>query len=788
MVTILNKKLFRDLINLKGQVLTIALVICSGMSVLISSVSTYQSLKHAQSKFYSDYHFADIFASLKLAPDYLATRISDIPGVSQVDTRIVKDVILDLPWLKEPSMGRFISLPDNGESILNKLYLKQGRWLEPTRKNEVLVNESFAQANRIKPGDYVVALLNGHRETLKVVGIVLSPEYVYAIRGEDLLPDNKHFGLFWMSRTALAAAFGMQQSFNDISLTLAPGASENLIRKTLEQIFYSYGLSVTYTRRDQISDRFVTNEIEQQRIIATYIPPIFLIVAAFLLNLVTGRLVNNQREQIAVLKAMGFNNTPIAIYYFKMVLVIVLLGATFGIVLGAWFGNLMTALYAEYFRFPEFKCYFSFLSAVISILVSFIAAGSGAMRAVYQIVKLAPAVAMRPPTPQTYKILQIEKFSFLANLSASAKMFYRYILRHLLRTIITSIGVALAMAIVILGLFWQDAIRFLINIQFLKSQQEDATVTFIQPLQNNVLIELKNLPGVINSEGYRVVPVKINSQHYTEQTSLFGIPEDATLKVLLDQNLKAIQIPAHALIISEGLAERLHAKIGDDIHIEILEGNRAKTVLNIQGIVKDYVGMFAYTNIIVVNKLLDEDKLINIAAITIDPKYIDLFYKEIKKIPKVSTITFKRSIIKTFEETFAKHILVFTSILASFAIVIAVSVVYNNARITLTERAWELATLRVLGFTNYEVSIILFYNIIFEMILAIPFGIIIGYGLAWSILQLMQTDWFKIPFVIEVSTYAISILVVLFSSLISFFIIQKQVKQFNLTSVLKVTE
>ena len=788
MVMTINKKLIRDLYKLKSEVITIALVVCSGIAVLISSVNTYQSLQNAQTKFYSDYQFADIFASLERAPKYLKKQISEISGVAQADTRIVEEVILDLPWLDEPAIGKFISMPDNRESSLNKLYLNEGRWLDPVRNNEVLVNEGFAKANGVKPGDSIIAILKGHKESLKIVGIVLSPEYIYAIRADELLPDNKHFGIFWMNEKALGSALGMEESFNDISLTLAPGASEKLVRSNLERIFLKYGLTLAYSRDDHISDRFVTNEIKQQRILALFIPPIFMLVAAFLLNLVTGRLINKQREQLAILKAIGYNSFSIALYYIKFVLVIIILGTIFGIGLGAWLGELMTQLYAEYFKFPVFKYVFSVNAALIGVFISFIAAASGVLRAVYHVINLAPAVAMRPPIPQTYKTIWVGKNKFVDSLSSSSKMSYRYIIRHPIRTLVTSFGIASAMSIVILGLFWNDAVRYMINTQFENSQREDASISFTQPLQDNVLNQINNIIGITDSEGYRVVPARISRQHYTEQTALFGIPKNAKLKVLLDDNLKKISIPAHGLVLSSALAGRLKIKTGNEVLIEILEANRAKINLKVHAIVNDYIGMFAYTDISLVNDLLNEDSLINYAAIMVDTKYKNKLYIEIKNIPKVSAITFKSSIIKSFEETFAKHLLVFTTILSSFAIIIAVSVVYNNAIITLAERAWELATLRVLGFRQSEVANLFLINIIFEVIIAIPFGIVLGFSLSWIILQLMQADWFIIPFIITTKTYAISVIVVLFASLISFFVIRRLVKKFDLTSVLKVVD
>ncbi|MCW8398960.1 ABC transporter permease [Legionella sp. PATHC038] len=788
MVTVLNKKLWRDVITLKSQIITIALVVCSGVSVLIASVNTYVSLKNAQQEFYSNYHFADVFASLKRAPNYLEKRITEISGVAQVETRIVEDVVLDLPWMPEPAVGRFISISDKHTSGLNQLFLRQGRLPDANRQDEILVNESFAKSHNLKPGDSIFALLNGYREKLKIVGIVLSPEYVYAIRGEDLLPDNRHFGVFWMSRKALSAAFGMEDAFNDINIKLAPNASEQYVMTQLERIFHSYGLTISYTRKDQISDRFVTNEIKQQKIIATYIPPVFLIVAAFLLNLVIGRMISKERGQIATLKALGYRDLAIAYHYIKIILVIIFIGALGGVSLGAWFGNLMTHLYTEYFIFPKFPYIFSYLAAIIGVLICFLAAMLGALRAIHQVISLMPAVAMKPPIPMMYRATMIEKIKFFSRLPSSVKMVYRYIFRHFLRTILTCVGIALAMAIVILGLFWQDAISYLINTQFIMAQREHAVVSFVNPINKIALMELNQIIGITNSEGYRIVPTRFTYQHRSELSSLFGISESAKLKVLLDKNLHRMTIPKHAVLISEGLAERLHLAVGDRLDIELLEGNKAKTQLKVQGIINDYVGMFAYIEIETLNRLLNEDWLINSAAITVDTKHVKNLYKEVKEIPKIGTITFKTSIIKTFEETFAKHILVFTTILASFAIIIAVSVVYNNASITLAERARELTTLQVLGFTQGEVSTLLFLNHLFEIILSTPLGLIIGYFLSWSILQLMQTDWFKIPFVIEPRTYIISIMVIFFSSLISFYIIQRKAGHLNLTSVLKVAD
>lgn len=788
MVGTVTKKLIRDLWSLKWQVFTIALVVCSGISVLIASVSTYDSLNRAQQNFYSHYHFSDIFVSLKRAPNSIQKRLQEVPGISLVDTRIVYDATLDIGDLSEPAIGRFISLSDNSEQKLNALYLKEGRWPQEDKSNEVVVNESFALANRLMPGDYLYALLNGHRQKLQIVGVVLSPEFVYAIKGDDILPDNKHFGIFWMPYKSLASVFTMQNAFNSIVISIAPQSNQNQIIDSLERILQPYGLISSYSQDEQISNRFVSNEIKQQKIIATFIPTLFISVAAFLLNIVIGRLVFKQRQQIATLKALGYENLTIGLYYLKFVLVIVFIGAIAGVLLGAWLGKQMTFLYAEYFRFPNYQYYLNPWIPIFGIGLSFLAASTGALNSILQVNILAPAIAMRPTIVGTYKAVKLEKSSFFKKMSISAKLIVRYFFRHPIRMLLTIIGIGLSMTMVILGLFWNDAINYIIKQQFQISQRENATLTFTEPLDYHVLLELRNIDGILAVEGYRMTAIKIKHLNMSDQIMLFGMPPDSKLKQVLNLNGTVIAPGPYQILLSKGLAEKLQVNVGQNVELEFLEQTRPKTQLKVTGLVDDYIGVAAYADIQLVNRILSEDRIINAAGILVDQTKTSKIYKALKELPKVTTVTFKSSIINAFKETFAKHILVFTTILASFAVVIAVGVVYNNTRITMAERNWELATLRVIGLTESEVSHILLGNIVVEFILAIPLGLLLGYEVTKGMLFLMQTDWFKIPFIIEPKTYALSVIVVIISGILSGFVAQREIKKLDLTIVLKVTD
>ncbi|MEO0490831.1 MAG: ABC transporter permease, partial [Cyanobacteria bacterium J06659_2] len=217
----LDQKLFRDLLHMRGQVLAIVLIVACGIASLVTMMSTYSSLKLTQTTYYDQYRFADVFVQLKRAPDSLISRFEAIPGVGTVRSRVVKDVTLSVEGLAAPATGRLISIPEQPTPMLNDLFIRTGRY--PEQGDEVLASEAFAKANHFEINDTVGAIINGRWQTLRIVGTALSPEYIYEIRGTELVPDNEHFGLLWMQQDALSTAFDMKGAFNDVSLKLMPG-------------------------------------------------------------------------------------------------------------------------------------------------------------------------------------------------------------------------------------------------------------------------------------------------------------------------------------------------------------------------------------------------------------------------------------------------------------------------------------------------------------------------------------------------------------------------------------
>ncbi|HET8760426.1 MAG TPA: ABC transporter permease, partial [Nitrospiria bacterium] len=713
----LDKKLLRDLWHTRSQVFTIALVVAGGMGAFIASFCTYDSLQWSRHVYYEVARFGEVFAGLKRAPAPLEARIAELPGVVEAETTVVFDVTLDLPGVKEPVIGRMIGLPNGAQPRMNRLAIRRGRFIEPGRHREVLVSEGFANARHIGPGDRLAAILNGKREELDIVGVVLSPEYVFATRGSSL-PDDRSFGVFWIDRERLASAFDMEGAFNSVVARLAPGAGESAVIADLDRLLEPYGAFGAYGRGDQISNRILSQEISQQRVWGTVLPAIFMAVAAFLVNVVLSRHVATQREAIAALKALGYSNVRIGAHYLAFVSVIVVIGSGLGLGVGWWLGRGMTRMYTEFFHFPHLIFRIQPWVPLLGAGISFVAAVGGALNTVRVVAALAPAEAMRPPSPAQYRRMLVERIGMERWLSPAARMVIRTLERRPFRAAFTSFGVACSVAIIISGTFWRDVVDYMIDVQFNAVEREDASVVLTDPREARVRHEIERLPGVSQVEGAREVPVRLRNGHRTYRTGIIGLSQGAQLRRLLDQDLVEVPLPGDGMLLTDRLATRLGLAPGDTVVVESLEGARITPEVIVVGVVADVFGMVGYMEINALNRLMGEGPSVSSIAVSVDRDRADELYSRLKERPRVATVTVKASALRTFEETSARNILFFTTVITVFAAAIAIGVVYNSARIALAERAWELASLRVLGFTRGEVSLFLLGELAIELVVA----------------------------------------------------------------------
>jgi putative ABC transport system permease protein len=782
----LDRKLARDLWRMRSQVITIALVVASGVGGFIASLSTYDSLHTLQISYYEQARFADVFARAKRAPLDVARSLRTIPGVAVADTTVSYDVLLDVPDVVEPVTGRIIALQDGGNPQLNRLTLVAGRWIALPASNEVLVNEAFARARRIAPGDRMLALLNGKRETLEIVGVVMSPEYIFGGRG--VLADEKTFGVFWMGRKRLAAAYNMEGAFNEVAVRLAHGASEDAVIEALDRVLEPYGSTGAHGRDEQFSHRALTQEINEQRVFGVVLPSIFLGVAVFLLNVVLTRQIGTQRSQIASLKALGYPDTLIGAHYLKFVLVIVALGIAIGVGVGAWLGRNMTHMYAAFFRFPSLDYRLEAWIPLTASAATLVGALLGGVQALLAVVQLPPAEAMRPPSPPSFRRTVLERLGYGHFYSSQTRMILRNMERLPLRAGLTAFAIACGVAILISGTWWRDAIDYLLDTEFRLRERQHVSVVFTDPVSTAALYELMHLPGVLKVEGERDVQARFRYGHRSHRSTLVGIPAGSEMRQLLDEHLKPVEVPPSGIVVNQRLAEKLRVKRGDDVWMEILQGKRSRKLVRVADIVPELTERRAYMDRDVLSRLAGEGDAYSSARIWVDQAQRAAFFAQVKQTPRIAAVAEVGPVIANFRATSGHFIFVFTGILTGFAAVIAVGVVYNHARIALAERAWELASLRVLGFTRGEVSTLLLGELALEILIALPLGWLVGYWLSYGIVQLIHTETFELPIIIAPRTYAYATLVTLLAGVVSALIVRRRIDTLDLTAVLKTRE
>jgi putative ABC transport system permease protein len=776
---------------MRGQALTIAVVVACGIASYVTLRSAYASLLWARDGYYASQRFAEVFAHSKRAPEALAARIEAIPGVAIAETRIVETVMIPLEDLSEPATGRLVSLPAGGTPRLNAPYLRRGRMVEAGRPDEALVLEAFADANGLEPGATVPVVLNGVRRNIRVVGIALSPEYVMAIggsAGQEFAPDARRFGVLWMDRDVIAPAFDMKGAFDDVTLRLQPGASKRAVVERLDTLLRPYGGFGAVDRTRQPSSFFVDNELKQLESYATIAPLIFLSVAAFLVNVVLGRVVHLQRPQIATLKALGYRGREIGVHYLSLVLVIVTLGALAGVAMGAWLGRGMLGLYRPYFHFPVFAYRLDASVVAIGVLISVGAAALGALAVIRRAARLPPAEAMQPEAPPSYKRSWLERLGVGRALGGSAMMVMREMSRRPIRTLLSCTGIAFGIAVVVVGGYSRDALDIIIDLQFEQAQREDMSVAFTEAIDASAARDLAHLPGVLRVEGQHAVPVRLRSGHHFRETALSGLPPGGQLRRVIEWPRRVVEVPAEGLLLGDALAKVLDVRVGDVVTVEVLEGDRRTRDVPVTALAHEMFGLTAYMAMPALHAMLGSEEVVSGVILTADPRFGEDIDARLKRMPRVAAVGRRRAVITRFREQSAESMTTTSLVLTLFGSAIAAAVVYNNARIALSMRSRDLASLRVLGFTRREISAVLLGELAAHVVLAIVPGLLLGKGLAIVMMSNVSQELYRMPTIVTGRTYVFAVAVTLVAALLSAVVVRRQLDRLDLVAVLKARE
>ncbi|GKY87169.1 ABC transporter permease [Sinisalibacter aestuarii] len=784
----LDKKLLRDIRRLWAQSLAIAAVLAAGVMVMVTMNGALRSLSETRDTYYERARFADVWSSAARAPMSLVPEIAAIEGVARVEARITENAILDLADLDAPGMGQIISIPASGEPEMNRLILREGRLPEPGHKNEVVVSEAFALAHDFHPGDGFSITLNGQKRPLTITGIALSPEFIYSIGPGSIMPDDMRFGILWMPEDVLAAAFNLSGAFNSVTLGVTRGTDLEQVKDELETLLKPYGGTGPYDREQQTSNAFLDGEIMGLELMVQFLPPIFLLITAFLVNMVLSRLITLEREQIGLLKALGYSAWEVSWHYLKLAMLIGAVGIAIGWATGYWATIAIAEIYGEFFHFP----YLVFIQYpavyALSAVTGTGAALFGAVFAVRRVVQLSPAVAMSPPAPTRFRKGLFDRLIGVVKPRQTTMMILRAIGRWPLRAAMTTLGISMSAAMIVAALFMLDSFDELLDVAFVQVNRQDAILEFALPRPETVLDDVENLPGVMLAEGAYSAPARLYHGPRTRTVAIEGRRDGAELARVFDGVSRTEVPPEDGIVLEARLANHLDARVGDVIEVEFLQHDETRHRVILTGTVQTFFGLGAYMDQQKLSAMLGQEPQVYMANVMIDEGQEDALFKAVKDAPAISGITLMTTVRQSFDETMAESANISVIIYSFVASLIAVGVVYNSARIQLSERARELASLRILGFTRGEVSYILLGELFLLTAAAIPLGLWLGYILAAGMVESFDSDLYSIPLLITQETYIRAAGVVAGASIASALLVRRRIDRMDLVAVMKTRE
>jgi putative ABC transport system permease protein len=778
-VSALWAKLRRDLWRARGQAMAIGVVVACAVASSTGSVATARALARSRDLYYARAAMPDVFADAERVPAPVAGRLAAIPGVAELETRAVGDARAS--WPGGAARIRLLSLAPGG-GRLGRLHVRDGRL---PGEREGAISEGFAEATGLRPGDRLSLIVNGRLQTITVSGVVLSPEYVYAIPPGGLLPDDRAFGLVWMPRDAVEAALDLQGAFDEVVFRLAPGARAEDVIDAVDAVLRQFGGLGAYGRDRLISNRFLSDEIRQLGNMATVLPAIFLGVATFLVSVALTRLVAAQRMQVGTLKALGYGDGAIGLHYAAYAGAIALGGAAAGVGLGHVFGVYMSRMYMSFYRFPLLDYRADPAAMLEASALALVASLAGAAGAVRRAVRLAPAEAMRPPAPGRYRPSLIERLGAGALVSLPARMSLRNLARRPLRAALGALGIASAVAVLVTGAFFTDSMDFMVRLAFERALQADATVTFTHPVARSAVRELSRLPGVLAVEPTRDVAAVLRRGPRSERVALSGVIRAPTLSALVGADGREVPVPPSGLVISSRLAALLDARPGDRVRVELLEGRRAAGELTVASTVDDVLGLSATVSLDALRRLAREGDVITGAHLSVDPSARREAARALDARPAVVGVSWRADTVESFRRTVASSLLAFAGVLVGFAVAIAGGVVYSVVRASFAERGRELATLRVIGFTRAEAWRALVGEVALQLAVALPLGALLGFGLAALSSHAFQSDLYRIPLVIERSTWIFALGVTAAAALLTSLVALRWIGRMELADALR---
>ena len=793
MVSVLDRKLLRELRASWLLLAAIVSIMAVGVACFVSMGAAYNNLTEAKRRYYRQCRMADFWIDLKKVPLAELDALAELPGVAEIRPRIGFFATVDLEDVEKPLNGLVLSLPDRREPVINDVALERGGYFTDRRENEVIVNETFAARHKLKPGDRIRLLLNNRRQELFIVGTAISSEFVYLLQPGSLAPDPEHFGVFYLKRTYAEDVFDFDGAANQVVGRLDPQVRENpgeLLGKA-ERLLSPYGVFSTTPLADQVSNKFLSLEIEGLKVFAVIMPCIFLAVAAMVLNVLLRRLAEQQRTVVGTLKALGYSDRQVFLHFLKFGLAVGLVGGLVGSVAGYWLAEGLTYMYRQFYEFPELVNRFYPGLLVISLLISLGCAILGSLQGTRAVLRLKPAEAMRPKPPKKGGAVLLERIGwFWSRLSSGWRMVIRGVIRSRMRTIVGVFAAAMGSAVLVNGFMMMDATKYLVDYQFKWILRSDIDLAFKDERSEDALLEAARLPGVDRAEPILNVSCTLINGPYQRKSGITGIAPGARLTVPRDLEAAPIPVPSTGLVMTRKLAEVLHLKQGDMVTILPIKGLRRRREAPVLRISDSFLGMAAYADIHYLSRLVHEELAVSGVQLAVDrdPAHIEALYRELKRMPALEAVSSRRDVIANLEKILVKQMGISITTFALFAGVIFFGSILNASLVSLSERQREVATLRVLGYGPWQIGSLLLRESMIVTLVGTLLGMPIGYLLSVLLSVAYDTELFRFPVVATPGTWIWTLLLAVVFGMLAHLFVQLVIHRMNWLEALQAQE
>jgi putative ABC transport system permease protein len=778
------RKALRDLRLLRGQLLAIILLVAAGSATFIMMRSMHSSLVVSLEAYYRTQGYPDIFVDVKQAPSSVYETLRRIEGVSDVRLRVRQHVPVDIPGLEEVASAEVVSLPIVASS-LSSLHYVSGSAPDAETANAAVVYAPFAEANNLCVGDSITVLLNGARTRLRIAGTAISPEYLIIMSPGTLMLDNRRNGVLWMHDEVLATRYNMAGGWNSAVIRVRNGLDPARLRTVIDDAVRPFGSFGASLRNDQLSHRFITDEIRQNEVSALIIPSIIYGVAIFLLNISISRLVLSQRSIVAVLRAFGYSRGAIAGHYVVVAMVVVVIGTLIGAAIGYAGGIRLAQWYMEFYRFPKLIFSIPNQTMFLTVGLAVVAAVVGTLGATRTVFLMQPAEAMKPPAPKTFRPGPLTLLSAAWHIRATSRLMLQNIDRRLLPSLLVLGMIALATSIIILSRYIDDAMDHMMYVEYDRSKLASATVTFNRAVPYAAARELESVDGVARSEPFRSIGIDILASNETYRTTLSSRKPDSRLIRIVDGDGNLQRVPKAGMMMTEYLARRLRLDVGDTVRMVLLEARRDTVSMILASTPREALGAQCYASIEALSELCHEEPLANGAFIESAPVSTARIQSRLKDRPAVIGVLFRDVAIASFTDVYGGNVLVVALYLLLLACLVAIGVLYNNARIVIAERSAELASMRIQGFTVGEVARIILGEQCLITLVGIPLGVGLGIVLCYAISSSVQADFLRIPFAVSRMTILVSASVIIVVSAFVALRIYIMLQRLDLVAVLK---